>query len=147
MSEPVLDFLVAIARATSSFRRLQIEWVQSGKFGKVDMQVIPFCPSGATTNIPEGIELGATLEISLSGNLKQTLDSDQKSLGLSILIRRKGSMWQADGEIGYSGDSIGWDPFRSTEISGVTIAELCEQLPGFADCLVKDGRDKSAVVA
>ena len=147
MNEPVLGFLVAIARAASSFRQLQIEWMQSGKFGKVAMQVIPFCPSGVTTNVPEAVELGTTLEISLCGDLKHALDPDQKSFGLSILIRRAGPTWQVDGGIGYSGDSIGWDPFQTTEISGVTINELCEQLPGFAERLVKEGRDRSTAIA
>src|SRR5262245_17836738 len=120
----ILGFIAFLARMCAMFRKVALF-----------AENVPILHSISTSVIPSKAEPsdyavdGVIISIALNAELVKPLDADRQAIGMSLLLRHTGGFWLAEAEVGWSGQSIGWDDFDSREIQCPSIEEIIQAVP------------------
>jgi hypothetical protein len=110
-SDVILNFIEFLASVRSMFRQTHLYAEKQPALRDVTTSIEPFKAEGSHYS-----DLGADLSFELTANLRDPPTSERRSIGMSLLVRRSAGTWFAVGEIGWSGDEVGWDSFQSKEL-------------------------------
>lgn len=131
-SKYILRFLEMLALVRESFRRAHLELDASSFIKKVDTTVTPF------RSRADRLEDRVTFSYFLDGELMRPLDADRQSIGASLLLRFFEDRWVAEGEIGWTGFSVGWDSFTERICEADNAEDFLQKVPIFAEELLAD---------
>src|SRR5438876_533226 len=118
-TEVVVRFLIFLANVRTMFRQVHLFAEGIPALQTVSTTVIPF-----KSEPTEYAEYGVTLSIALNAELSRPADEEKMAIGMSLLIRRSANVWIAEAEVGWTGKTIGWDPFASKDMRVSSIEEI-----------------------
>jgi hypothetical protein len=118
-TDTILEFLIFLADVQTIFRQVQLSVEKSPALQDVSTFVIP--SKGDPSPYAQG---GVLISIALNAELRKPLNADRKAIGMSLLLRHTGGSWLAEAEVGWSGESIGWDQFDARDDSAVSVEEI-----------------------
>lgn len=137
-TEIVLQFLAFLAQVRAAFRQVHLFAEKSPALRTVSTAVIP-----VEVKPSDYADKGVTICVALDAELRKPIDSERKSLGISLLLRHTRGMWLAEAEIGWTGKKIGWNSFDSKEAQGKSIDEIMNTIPPMVEWM--DRRFKEEV--
>jgi hypothetical protein len=126
----ILEFLAFLAEVEGMFRQVHLFAEKIPAFRSVCTMVIP-----SKAEPSEYADHGVIISIALDAELRKPIDSDKKSLGISLLLRHTRGVWLAEADVGWSGQNIGWDSFDSKEAQAKSIDEIVSMTPSLVDWL------------
>ena len=135
----ILEFLAFLAEVEGMFRKVHLFAEKNRAFRSVCTMVIP-----SKAEPSEYADNGVIISIALDAELRKPIDSDKKSLGISLLLRHTRGAWLAEAEVGWSGEQIGWDSFDSKEAQAKSIDEIVGMTPSLVDWLETRFREEVA---
>lgn len=118
-SAVVIQFISFLALIRSLFRQTHLFAEHEIVISEVSTHVEPF-----KVEESDYADNGVTLSIALNANLRNPRDPEKQAIGMSFLVRRRGGIWLAEAEVGFTGRDVGWDPFESKEARFNTIEDL-----------------------
>ena len=118
-NEIILRFLVYLADVRSMFRQVHLVAEKNSAFRVVSTEIIPF--KGAPSDYAQD---GVTLSVALNAELRKPINSEERALGFSLLLRYAQSRWIIEAEVGWNGETVGWDSLDSREMQASSIEEL-----------------------
>ena len=105
--ELLLDFLSAMSRVRTRYRRVHIELEKRVDLFKNVETTVSFAQrSERETSDPYH---GLQVSIGLDASLKELIDDDKHSAGVSITVYYWTDFWSVEADIGYSSYECGWD--------------------------------------
>ncbi len=127
----IQQFLHMLGIVRKLFRLIHIEVENSSIFRKVETTVSPFIDEIGS------LDEKASLSIFLDAEIENSIDKEKQSLGVSLTIRYHQQFWLAEGEIGWSGKSVGWDNYIDREYKSEDIDDFIIELPSFVKKLLE----------
>jgi hypothetical protein len=126
----LLKFIQMLANIRKLFRLVHINIEKSFKVNNVETNVSPF--EDEHGDLDEKV----SISIFLDAELKQHINPERQSFVVSLTIRHYKQSWVAEGEIGWSGISVGWDNYIDREYHTQDINEFFIGLPNFVSELL-----------
>ena len=124
----VVSFSRKLASIRRMFREAHIFAEKQPCFRSVGTTV-----SHAERDVVDGDSRHPSVEVSFSvdGDLTQVIDEEKYSLGASVAIRFVQNEWRAEGEVGWSCFTLGWDEYRSFEMISKSVVDLEDSIEAF----------------
>ena len=132
----ILQFVQLLAKIRKLFRLIHIKIERSAMIRKVETTVSPF------ENEKGNLEEKVSISFFLDTELKNPKDFEKQALGISLTIRFEQQSWHAEGEIGWSGTSVGWDNYIDREYIAEDVDEFMVGLPLFVKKILEEYKDE-----